>query len=327
MGDPVEPVPGAPVVIRVSGVRSPMFAIAVSDKDRFIAVAQHNGVVGLWQPLMAAKLGIAAPMLMCVAHDEAHAVAFEPSEPPAPKAEYTVFVTGGCDGLVRRWQLGDQLQSGTTILQHDSTVMTLAFDRRAEWLVSGSEDHTIAITRWPERRVAKKLEAHEGTVLSVAVSPDGKRIASGGYDDRAYLWSLDGKRLARLDPEDESGPVWAVKFLADDRILFTKGADIWVWTKQTGPTRLFENDEPMPYVQCLAVHPDGSEVTFGQGNGHTSMGIDGTGFRSGGGHEGDLTGIVYLADGRLATVAKDGLVLVYDDGPDIALRLESAQRP
>src|SRR6516162_7026789 len=59
---------------------------------------------------------------------------------------------------------------------------------------------------------------HTDNVLSLAYSPDGKLIASGGSDDVICLWEADtGKEVRRLTgPHSE---VWDVAFSPDGKLL------------------------------------------------------------------------------------------------------------
>ena len=47
------------------------------------------------------------------------------------------------------------------------------------------------------QRELKVLRGHEGGVLSVAFSPEGDRIVSGGSDGTVRLWQLDGSPRVR----------------------------------------------------------------------------------------------------------------------------------
>jgi WD40 repeat protein len=66
-------------------------------------------------------------------------------------------------------------------------------------------------------------EAHEGRVLSLDVSSDGKWYATGGEDNLVRLWQAeDGKLLAELD--DHVATVRVVRFSNDGRWL-ASGSD------------------------------------------------------------------------------------------------------
>jgi len=67
------------------------------------------------------------------------------------------------------------------MLGHTNWVHGVAFFNDGCWVVTGS--HT------------KPLRGHQGSVFSVAVSPDDKQIASGGQDSTVIIWDVDSKQI------------------------------------------------------------------------------------------------------------------------------------
>jgi WD40 repeat protein len=65
-----------------------------------------------------------------------------------------------------------------------------------------------------------KCEGHETFVVSVAVSPDGKLVASGSDDQTLRFWRADGKALRTVaDPPVRGGWVGAVAFTPDGKAV------------------------------------------------------------------------------------------------------------
>ncbi len=76
---------------------------------------------------------------------------------------------------------------------------------------------------------------HADRVISVAYSPDGKWLASGGYDGVVRVWDADTGKLLR-ECRGHTSHVWPVAFSPDGKLLASAGRDgtIRLWDPQTG---------------------------------------------------------------------------------------------
>ncbi|MGF1936053.1 MAG: protein kinase domain-containing protein [Nostoc sp. ChiQUE02] len=111
--------------------------------------------------------------------------------------------------------------------------------------------------------LANTLQGHENSVLSVAISPDGKTIASSGDDRKITLWNLaTGKQISSLNAY--SRQVNAVVISPDGKILVSGSDDntIKIWNLATGKqirTLTGHSDS----VHALAISADSQTLVSG----------------------------------------------------------------
>jgi len=320
-----DPPPGPPPRHQLPAIH----AIAVSAADRWLAAAQGDGTVAIWQPTLAAKLGISAPLLGGTGHlGAARAVAFAPTPETGPEGPYELLASGGVDGAIQLWHLGAPARNHR-VVRHSSSVLALAY-APGNRLVSGSEDGTVAIGASDD---ASSWPAHDGSVVAVAVSPDGRHLVTGGADRRAHLWDLDGTRLATAEVEGVMATVWAARFMPDgERILLATGAAVIEWTPATGAQR--ELVVGMGRDRIYAVDAIAGRYACAVGNRVGFGNPDARGFGTAPelrpGHTAPVSCVAYLGDGRVASGGEDGKVLVWRpdrraSGPE--LTLEATRSP
>ncbi|WP_457350800.1 TIR domain-containing protein [Roseateles sp. P5_D6] len=180
------------------------------------------------------------------------------------------IATGGEDGKLCLWDLAQERprliweQADT----HDPDVHGIAFSADASRLASGGGDYrvkvwdTAAMTKGdavdqPYREHAIKpvfdMGGHYDSVFVVAFSPDGKRLASGGYDRTIRIWDFaitrpDKKK--RPQPQTvatlagHEGTVFALSFSDDGKLLSSGASDGSAGLWDAGAGRLLNAFKP-----------------------------------------------------------------------------------
>lgn len=158
---------------------------------------------------------------------------------------------------------------------------------------------------------------HTGAVRSVAVSPDGKILASGGLDKTIVLWDVDTGFPIGPPLKGHSDWVTSVAFSPDGKTVVSASADktILIWDVATGQkiTQLAELDK---IVSCIAYSPDGKSLV--------SSALDGSIFlwdvsprqkiaSFSNGVPGSVYSVTFSPDGKtLATTSANHTVVLWD---------------
>ncbi|HEY8506288.1 MAG TPA: hypothetical protein VIL46_17000, partial [Gemmataceae bacterium] len=161
------------------------------------------------------------------------------------------------------------------------------------------------------------IPAHEDLIYSLAFSPDGKLLATAGYDRVIKLWDVEaGKEVRAL--KDHSDTVYGLAFHPQGKLLASASADraVKVWDVSTG-RRLYTLDDPTDWVYAVAWSPDGKHLAAAGVDKSVRVwkaGADGgTLAHSVFAHDGAVLRLIYSGDGKtLYSAGEDRVVKVWD---------------
>ena len=83
--------------------------------------------------------------------------------------------------------------------------------------------------------LVRVVEGHQDTLCTAVLSPDAKILATGGYDRKIQLWSMDDGKLVRT-LTGHNGAIYDLDFDATSQILASASADetIKIWRVDSG---------------------------------------------------------------------------------------------
>ncbi|MDE0400033.1 MAG: sigma-70 family RNA polymerase sigma factor [Candidatus Poribacteria bacterium] len=190
-----------------------------------------------------------------------------------------ILASGSEDTTIRLWDMHTGAHK-KTLNGHKHRVYSVAFSPDGKTLASGSDDNTIRLWNVDTGETERILTGHAGEfegvdngpssvegVKSVAFSPDGKTLASGGGDNVIHLWDI-GTGKSKMTLVGHTHWVFSLAFSPDGKTLASGSvdSDIRLWDPHTGqPKKTLTGHGD--WVRSIAFSPDGKTLVSGSDDG------------------------------------------------------------
>jgi len=250
---------------------APVLDLEFSPDRRTLVTTTHDGKTHIWGLADRSQRTIdtPAPARVVISRDGSYMAVF------------------GADRFVRVYSLpgGGPIFS----LESSGQVLSAAFGRRKEMLVTGSADWTAQTWDLRQGRKAYPLNGHRGRVVDVAVAPGGQFVGTASTDATARTWDVAIRRgqLAGI----------AIGHTNElHSIAFSPNGLFFVTSSRDGTARVWKTSGGAP-VEVLA------------------------------GHRGDVLGASFSRTGRrVLTWGEDGTARIWDSGTQADLRVLLRQK-
>ncbi len=145
-------------------------------------------------------------------------------------------------------------------LAHASPISGIAYSGDGLKLATGDTVGTIKVWADPEKLSAnstplRTLKGHQGAIVSVGFSSDGKRLLSTSADRTARVWDMDNA-IPAIRMLERSGPSLVVRYSPDGQLIAAAaGTSIRLWDAGTGRLVRELSAGGMGRVEALAFSP------------------------------------------------------------------------
>jgi WD40 repeat protein/DNA-binding XRE family transcriptional regulator len=183
----------------------------------------------------------------------------------------TRLATIGDDGTVIIWDptTGEELLrlQGNTEPNEFVSTKRVIYTPDGKTLVA-TDKNLVKVFDPVSGNLLKTLAGHQTDVTAIAISADGRRIASGALDGSAIIWdAVSGKSLFQLSAHAQ--PIENLTISPDGKRLVTAGDDaaMRIWDTSDGKL-LQEYNEFSGVVGGVTFSPDGSRFAVSDGSIH-----------------------------------------------------------
>jgi WD40 repeat protein/serine/threonine protein kinase len=273
-GKPMQTIPAA----------SPVFAVAFSPDDRWLARGLRAGPLEVWDTsswervhswqghaadiytetisfnadgtLLAAPAGRDVIIWNVGSGERLHVLTGHTGKTQAAvfSPDGSRLATSSRDSTIKLWDVQTgQLQ--TSLAGHTHAVASLAWHPDGSKLATAAWDGTCRLWDLQTRQELGILGGHARHVFSVVWHPSGSHLATGGDDNRVKLWSAAATHEASELVEGDS-PIRALRF-SKDGSLIAGGDDagfVSLWRAATGELVKTYVGDPRP-VRSMAFDP------------------------------------------------------------------------
>jgi len=317
----------------INGQNPAVYSVAFNRKGETIASAHHFEQIRLWNS------GNGQLSSICKGHPyplNPQSVMFSPDGKTLASLNINTQSSGGyaqilfwdaSSGEYQELYKGHGKMIGKGISYHPHSI---AYSGDGKMLVSGSLDGMVRL--WRTNTLNKAgfnkltsvfsgnrlgtLKGHTDQILSIALSPDDKILASGSLDETIRLWDVGAKKHIRTLTKHNS-PVKCVSFSPDGKVLASvdEMGFVYVWDSHNFEPKAIPKVDSIisSYINSLIFSPDGRTLAIG-GNGICLWDMNSNKivvtFKS---QTGAVKSIQFSPDGSLlASGYSDGTVLIWE---------------
>lgn len=302
------------IQLTLRGHRAAVFSVASSPDGSRLASIDQDGVAQIWD----ATTGQTVLRLDTDTHGNysSHGIAFSPDgrHVATIQRNRTMRIWDSTTGNVVL-ELPEQAGQATTT---GGPLLAFAYNSDGRQMATGTSDGIARVWDVATGTELRQLPGPPGGVFALAFSPDGTRLATGGYgDNTARLWDLaSGRELRSLAGHRET--VQAIAVSPDGGRVATAGdTTVRIWDAASGQSlvTLFGHASFVTSVgfdatgdRLLTASEDGFAKLWDAGTGQLGLTLAG--------HSGGVLGATWSPDGRsVATASRDGTVRLWDVSP------------
>jgi len=211
----------ASLVRTFEGHQKPVSTVAHSPDGQWIASVSEDNTLCLWEIAtgqIVREFKIENGPLFSFAY--------------SPDGKYLACATH--EGELKLYHANTGLPEHT--LKIDDFVITFAFSADWRLLVTPGSDFTLHLWEISSGRMLRSFRGHTSFVIAFTLSPDGRSLASAGYDEHAiWVWDTATGQLQNT-LEGHQKRVLACAFSPDGRFIASTSEDntLRVWDAATG---------------------------------------------------------------------------------------------
>ncbi|MEM7712401.1 MAG: caspase family protein [Cyanobacteria bacterium P01_A01_bin.68] len=288
-----------PVLVRKIQLSTKGYSSVIFNPDKKIFATYGGDTIKLWN--------LQGKLLSTLRANNSYGitnVAFSP--------DGKILASTGVNGEVKLWNLEDNLLP--TLKAHQISIRSLLFSPGGNTIVSSGDEkidktfegRSKTLKFWNlEGDLLHTINDPSNGFLTTAFSPDGKLIASAGWDNKNIkLWNIQGKILHTFQVnQDHPGLfVRSIAFSPDSQILAAADDGIVkLWNREGKLLNTFKDK-----VVSLAFSPDGKLLASSDGKKIKLRNIKGQLISTFGEHKNNVQKIIFSPDSK-SIASTDGL--------------------
>mmetsp|Transcript_13043 Transcript_13043/g.19250 ORF Transcript_13043/g.19250 Transcript_13043/m.19250 type:complete len:929 (-) Transcript_13043:181-2967(-) len=179
-------------------------------------------------------------------------------------AESGLLVVGFVNGVFGLWELPSCSLIHTLSVGRQA-ISSCAINRTGDWLALGAPDSgQILVWEWRSETYVLKQQGHNYGISSLAFSPNGNMLVTGGDDSKLKLWNCSSG-FCFVTFGEHKAPVSAVAFTQEGQVVVSASLDGSVRAHDLVRYKCFRTMTPPHPAQLLslAVDPSGEVVAAG----------------------------------------------------------------